>query len=265
MVTNLRTSRGQEIARENIRILDQFDKERYPNAYHYLGRLKLDLIRFYEYISDKQILTADHCYCFIIDNVRLTRDVRQKYGSGDQPKTNKRFNLLCALDFLRKYRGKNLRILDQIEGRHKPNVYTIRLYTDAQLKKIEKRAEILRTAGITVTNFSADNLRNARIPEDIVRSALPYNSPNTLSRAEKEEEYKTLTAVIDDQIQKDGYTTRQNLLQWFSNEKELTKIMSEHRGEFRQRYRYNRPTKDHKSLFNLDPDYNSYIITPSAL
>lgn len=273
------TEEGQRIAKQNIETLKHFEAGKYPNTSHYLkGKgLRLDLIQFYEYASDKKIMIAEdqQCYCLIVDNVRLTNEVRKKYGASAEKTTNKRFNLICALGLLSKYKGDGLEPLNKIREEatakkkskqyHLPNTYIIKKYNSELLREIEERAKVLREKHIGVGNFKANTLWFAGVSDDIVRSALPYNNEDSLAGKINAEMFKQITAVIDDQIQKDGYTTKQKILESFPtvfrNEKHLTEFMSGHWEEIHKRYRYNRPTKDHKRLFNLDPDHNSFIFT----
>ena len=76
-----------------------------PRRYHYLNSyltssLRETALKVLSFLSDKQIIIADHQYLFIFSNRYLTHNIRRKTSRAE---SNRQMNLLCAIGLFEKY------------------------------------------------------------------------------------------------------------------------------------------------------------------
>lgn len=256
---------AHSIVEHNLEAIHYIPAE-YENLNYYIqGSLRQTLKKVLEYISDKQIVIADHKYIFFFDNKRLTYKVRRK--SGGEATSSRHMNLLCAIGMFTKQRQSeykdNLIEANQNFFKNKPdkqrpmNVYSFRKYDRRELKRLEERARRLRAAGVTAGNFGYNILMLHGL-DDLASEVFPANNPSAPGK--KAAEYDELITVIDTLIDTYGYTTREqikdNLL---LEDKEIDALFRIFRTDLKEAYNYKRPTASQKEQWGLES--NSFIYT----
>lgn len=223
-------------------------KYKYINEY-LKGSLRETLFAVFKFISDKQIIIANHKYIFFADNKTLTYKVRKK--SSGEATTSRHMNLLCALGlFNKQYQSKYKDELINVnrnffnenpEKKRSINVYSFRKYDSQELKRINERAERLLNVNVTTGNFCQSMLACHGL-EDLANESLPSNNRNAPER--KITEFQELLYVMDYIVDAQGYATKQsvrdNLL---IDDKELDKLFKIFRQDIADSFNYKRPTK----------------------
>lgn len=227
-----------------------------PRRYHYLNSyltssLRETALKVLSFLSDKQIIIADHQYLFIFSNRYLTHNIRRKTSRAE---SNRQMNLLCAIGLFEKY----TELLDInktfLENAKRPvlplNTYKLIKYTPDVLERLESRSTRLYEAGITVSNFSYNMLVINGL-EDIAQEALPHNSQSAPAR--KLDEYEELCAVMDFLISEQGYCTKEQIKNnILLNDKEIDKIFKIFKNYIELRYCYRKANKTDKNRFKLE-------------
>ena len=231
-------------------------KYKYLNEYLKNSWLRDTLLKVYFFIADKEMIVASHKYLFFADNITLSYRVRNSSGTAT---TSRHMNLLCALGFFQKHRqskdkGKLIKVNENFfkskpYARRSINVYSVRNYTEKELRHIESRAKRLYEAHITTGNFSQSMLTLNGL-EEIAIEVLPYN--NRLTPIRKLEEYEKLIAVLDYIVNQKGYALKEDIYNNLSlPDVEIDKILKIFKSDILKNYFYKRPTKQQIEEFNL--------------
>lgn len=233
------------------------------------GNLKKTLLQFYHFMQDKQIILNKHRYEFVIDNGRMTGQVRKKPYT--DASTFRYVSLLCAMGFLTKIPQDkadpdNLLQVNRNYFHTNPDrqreitVYSFRRYDTKELDRIEARSERLRTAGVRIGNITF-NMLILNNCQDIAREVFRKNSLSAPER--KQEEYEYLILCLDLLIESQGYAYKEEIIDNLSgfglSDCEIDRLFKIFRNGLMQRYYFKRPTKEQKKQFNLISD--KYIYT----
>ena len=248
-MSKLTVESAKEIIEYNRNILYHIPvKYKYLNEY-LQGSLRETLFAVFKFISDKQIIIANHKYIFFADNKTLTYKVRKK-NSGEAT-TSRHMNLLCALglfnkQYQNKYKDKlinvNRNFFNENPAKKRSiNVYSFRRYDNQELKRINDRAERLLNVNVTTGNFSQSMLACHGL-EDLANESLPSNNRKAPER--KMMEFQELLYVMNCIVDAKGYTTKQevrdNLL---IDDKELDKLFRIFKQDISEYFNYKRPTR----------------------
>lgn len=231
-------------------------KYKYLNEYLKNSWLRDTLLKVYSFIADKEMIIANHKYLFFADNTTLSYRIRNSSGTAT---TSRHMNLLCALGLFQKHRqSKNKGELIKINenffkskpyARRSINVYSVRKYTEKELKRIESRARRLYEAHITAGNFSQSMLALNGL-ENIAIEVLPYN--DRMTPVQKLEEYKKLVAVLNYIVKQKDYALKEDV---YNNlnlpDAEIDKLFKIFKNDISKDYCYKRPTKQQIKEFNL--------------
>lgn len=234
-----------------------------PKRYHYLNiyltsSLRKTALQVLSFLSDKQIIIANHQYLFIFSNRYLTHNIRRKISRAE---SNRQMNLLCAIGLFEKYTELldiNKTFLKGVERAILPlNTYRLIKYTPNVLNRLETRSKRLYEAGITVSNFSYNMLVINGL-EDIAQEALPHN--NRLAPKKKQKEYAQMYVVMRFLIEQQGYFTRNQIRDnLIFEDKEIDKLFKIFAGDIEEQYYYHRPNKEEMQLYKLQS--SKYIYT----
>lgn len=262
---------AQELITYNINVIYHLSAK-YTNINFYLkGNVRKTLLKFYGFMKGKQIIKySSKRYIFVIDNKRITQQVRKKLFT--ETSTFRYMSVLCALGFLKKIPqdkrdpdnllqvNRNF-FHDNPEKRREITVFSFRRYDDRELARIETRAERLSTAGVRIGNISY-NMLMLNGCEKIAKEVYTKNNPTAPDR--KCELFEYLLVCIDMAIEGHGYAYRQeivdNLLSMSISEQEIDMLFKLFRSYLLEEYNYKRPNREQKKQFNLTSD--KYIYTP---
>jgi len=268
----LTQEQAQQVIEDNIYMIYHMPA-RYENINHYLkGNVRKTLLQLYRYMQDKEIIIDKHRYLFVLDNTRLTQQVRKKAYANDKATSFRYMSILCAMGLLTKIPQSkadpdnllqvNRNYFTTYPDRQKAlTVYTFRRYTEKELDRIEARSERLKKAGVRIGNVSF-NMLMVNNCQDIAFEL--FRSNNRTAPERKKDEYEYLLLCIDMLIESKCYAHRQEIIDNLSgfgmSVWEIDKLFKIFRNDLMKRYYFKRPTKDQKAMYGLQDD--KFIYTP---
>lgn len=246
-------ARLKEIVAYNKKILDNLSLE-YGNTRHYLrGVLLRTLFEIYDYLKNREIeIHYNTCY-FFLDETSLARKVR---GTMYKRSSVQYMNMLCCLGIITKTDPRkafqqtynNFRASNPSK-RRQINTFCFKKLTEKELKKIERRAKKLRSAGITTSNVSKDKLLNEGLTK-IAEEVYPKNSKTSLDK--KKSQYVDMVNVIDSMIETKGYAKRTEIFDLLNVSKtKFQRLLWVFSANIEERYNYKKPTKSQKEKYQL--------------
>lgn len=234
-----------------------------PPLYEFL----LDIISFW--LKVDCISYGSHDMVYFLGTQKATYKVRKKTTKGV---TNRYINYLSAIGLLKKieqvivYDDKrrffrknviskvniNLLKYDTNYSKQPLNTFELTKYTTHLLDICNQRAKRLLKANITTGNISYNQLAINGL-EDIAKEI--YLQSRDLSVEKKEKEYNILIQCMDFFIQKQGYTTKQEI---YKNcpfpQNEIDKIFKIFKNDILAKYTYKPPNKEEKKEYGLTGD-----------
>lgn len=267
--TKIFSKTSEEIIERNRKILYHLSVR-----YAYLEQcltesLRDTLLAIYKFIRPKSLIWYQGYYIFFVYNKKLTYGVRKSSGEAT---SSRHINFLCALGIFEKipqrpYRDETLFInrnhlrnsavnsLFNDDEKHRPmNFFRLIEFTDSNLAKIERRAELLYHASITAGNISYNRLVANGLPE--IGNEVFYANDKT-APDRKLSELIILIEVMHELIEEQGYTTRQQVIAEYRDKSEVKKVFSLFKAQIESNFDYKRPTAQDKTEFNLTS--NKYI------
>ena len=272
------TETGKEILKE---IRDQVYKlsiKRYPNINYYIGKtantkLRQELLAILNYLLnprdaknekgeiEERFFTAFNQYCFYLDTLAYSHKIREVLGSKER--SNHGINLLCALGFFWKDKELERYEINKNYKQDYPNNRLMSIYhfKKINLEDIEKQAERLRNAKITVSSISANNLRGAGLA-DIADQV--YFRNNISAFIKKLVKLNDVLDILNTIIDSKGFATKAELIVKCSefynlSRTETEKILRAFRKDLEKSYRYGRPRKIDRDLY--DYHFTKWIYT----
>ncbi len=234
---------------------------RIPSEYKYLSKIltddiRTDLLSLYKWIDKVEIFRYEGKYTFILDNKKLTYQIRRKQT---ESVTSRHFNYLCAIGLLNKNNTDTEINKEFIKGNPEKraiNTYYIKEYTPEELERIDGRSKRLIESNVTSGNISNDKLKIVGL-DDIAREVYPLNSNRSIENRLKE--YVLMIDSIESEIALKGYVTKPELYYIFLDPEEIDKLFRLFKSEIQKKYSYKRPTAEEKAKYNLTAD--NWIIT----
>lgn len=260
---------GKEILKE---IRDQVYRpsiKRYPNINYYIGKtantkLRQELLAILNYLLnprnvkneegeiEERFFTAFNQYCFYLDTIAYSHKIREVMGSMER--SNHGINLLCALGFFWKDQQLERYEINQNYKQDRPSNRLMSIYhfKKINLDEIEKQAERLRNAKITVGSISANNLRGAGL-EDI--ADMVYFRNNIQAYVKKLVELDEVIDILNTIIDSKGFATKAELMTkcnecYNLSRKETEKVLRTFRKDLEKSYRYGSPRKIDRELYD---------------
>lgn len=294
--------------------LIQYNKKRIyriPQRYKYLRKylgadepLRKTLLGLLTFLEDHNINETEDDVLFFVSTRRASKEVRKNQTVSGT--ANRHLNMLCALRLIDKMHqgekeedadGKEVIVWDGYDwskrfwkkydnkGRTLREIGTYRMwkFDDEHLDYCEQAAKELAEHGITAGNISFNKLAAAVGLRNLAEYLYPLNSFGSADR--KKYEYDLLMQVMDELIETQGYTTREQVTerlldqihvrgeqklfdaaeaQNLHDEKiqkkrvnEIQKVFKLFRSSIAEKYSYKRPTQEEADRFGLEN--NQYI------
>lgn len=230
-----------------------------PRAYKAIdsvltGELRRTLLAILNFTKAHEPIIYSQRYVYVIPGSVLTYKIRRRTTAGV---SNRYLNFLCCTGLLDKIRQSdqamldiNQDFLDKNPGIQNPmNVISIYRYTPQRLAKINASCDRLAAAGITPGNISHDHLC-AAVLGDLARKVYYSNTKAVYER--RSMAFANLVEIIDSLITDHGYTTKQQIRTAMQiTDRELDKLWTIFRQQFREKYYYGAPNKEDTQKYGL--------------
>lgn len=274
--------RIDEIIRFNLTVLDKWNgytridslKKYLKNSREENNALRKLLRQLYRFVSNVNVreFSGDRendQFTFYVSTHKITHDIRKKTaGLGD---TSRKVNLLCALGLLikvdqtDKQNRKELAFLHTSQ-RYPVNAYKIKKYDESYRSYMNERAERLLKARVTPSNISGNYFYENGL-EDLAKEVFPYHNIKAVQK--KQKEWNQMSMILDFIIEEQGYATRRDLMDNFTDcddqivsDSEIKKLLKIYKNRIDEKYLYRRPNKEEKAKFGLTKDKFIYIPNP---
>jgi hypothetical protein len=167
----------KEVLEQNIKIIDNIGqyKDKYPNLYRYIHRIKEDLVsklRFAQsHIALKSVAGEPMFICSLLEFEKL----KTKGMANDIGRQNERIDRYCLLGLMRKLpdrevtagilfnaygNRKKIQKTNNIKNMSRTQIYTIPEYSEILLIEADKTAALIKTHGVRMNRISFDLISN---------------------------------------------------------------------------------------------------------